>query len=224
MAKSAIAHAARPERVRILLLVDQDDEALPEYLALNLPGVVVIENAERTGCPGLLNILALKHSKADLLMAGADDIVFRTTGWDSAVDLAFEAVPDQLVVVYTNDGRDRDKCEHFIVSRRWVEIVGCFMWPGFEHFSGDGWVEDVAKRVDRLHFLRHVVTEHMHFKFGKAEKDALYASKRTADDKGRSVSDRDMDRMRETEGIRIAAAERLLMEIRRLAPAEGVAA
>lgn len=219
MAKSAIERARHPERVRILLLIDQDDERLPEYLAhAGMPGVIVVENDEKIGCPGLLDKLARRYSTGDLLMAGADDIVFRTDGWDDAVDRAFEAVPDQLVVVYTNDGRDRDKCEHFIVSRRWVEIVGCFMWPGFEHFSGDGWVEDVAKRIGRLHFLRDVTTEHMHFKFGKAVRDELYASKRTADDKGRSVSDRDLERMRETEGIRIAAAERLLMEIRRLAP------
>lgn len=219
MASSAVRMASHPERVRILLLVDKDDEALPEYVALaGMPRVELIENDEKVGCPGLLNKLALQYSKADLLMAGADDIEFRTEGWDVAIGAAFEAVPDQILVAYTNDGRDRDKCEHFVVSRRWVEIVGCFMWPGFEHFSGDGWVEDVGRRVGRLKFVREVVTEHMHFKYGKAPKDALYASKRTADDKGRSVSDRDLLKMAETEGIRIAAAERLLMEIRRLAP------
>jgi hypothetical protein len=206
MAESAIALASHPDRVSILLLVDHDDPELATYQALQLDRVRLIINRERMGCQGLLNTLALHYSNGDLLMAGSDDIVFRTGAWDDAFDAAFEAVPDQLLVAYTNDGRDRDKCEHFVVSRRWVEIVGCFMWPRFEHFSGDGWVEDVARRVDRLKFLREVVTEHMHFKYQKAARDEGYASKRGADAEGRSMSDRDLARMAETEPLRAQAA------------------
>lgn len=215
MAESAIAKAAQPDRVSILLLIDHDDPTLGEYRQLaGMPGVTLIVSERKLGCPGLLNVLATEHSAGDLLFAGSDDILFRTEGWDAAFDRAFDAVPDGILVAYTNDGRDRDKCEHFVVSRRWVELVGFFMWPGFEHFSGDGYVEDIGRRAGRLTFLRDVVTEHMHFKYKKSARDETYAIKRTADAQGRSMSDRDLARMAETEGDRMAAAERLKKAMR----------
>lgn len=209
MAHSAIEKASDPDRVTIWLLVDDDDPALAVYRRQMLKGVRIVVETVRRGCPGHLDELALFHSTGQLLMAGSDDIVFRSRGWDRAFDAAFDACPDQLQVAYTNDGRDRDKCEHFVVSRRWVELVGHFMWPGFEHFCGDAWVEDIGKRVGRLRFLKDVTTEHRHFKYGKAERDPSYAAKRNADGEGRSMSDRDVERMGKTETLRIAAAQRI---------------
>ncbi len=201
MAESALANAAAPVRVVIHLMVDRDDPELPRYAEL-MPHQVVLTVNEHPGrsAPALMNELAL-DSRGDIVFAGSDDILFRTPGWDELLDGAFDQHPDGMLVAYTNDGRDRDKCEHFAVSRRWIQAVGCFMFAGFEHFCADELVERIGREVGRTLYLRELVTEHLHFKYGKAAKDETYAMKRRED-----VSRRDQARLADMgEFIREAA-------------------
>ena len=204
MAKSAITNAAAPARVVVHLVVDRDDPELARY-AEPLPRQVVLTVNEHPGksAPALTNELAME-SRGDIVFAGSDDILFRTPGWDELLDGAFDQHPDGMLVAYTNDGRDRGKCEHFAVSRRWIQAVGCFMFPGFEHFCGDELVERIGREVDRALYLRELVTEHLHFKYGKAPKDETYAMKRRED-----VSQRDQARLAAMGEFILAAARRV---------------
>lgn len=185
MIDSALATAAQPGMIEFLVYVDVDDPCTAEYRALweRYPMVFVIVGPQNS-VPALLDELA-DFARGDLLMAASDDIAFRTNGWDDIARQAFEQYADRILVAYTNDGRDRDKVEHFLVSREWCEAVGCFMYPGFEHFCGDEFVERIGKAVGRTQFLRNLVTEHLHYKYGKADKDETYAAKRRENVSGR---------------------------------------
>jgi len=180
MAESAQLTAYKRDQLHISLGLDEDDETAPEYARLMPHGVTLQVFPKGMTVPALMNVLA-RGSRGDIVMAASDDIVFRTPGWDEKVRHAFKMFPDRMLVAYTNDGRDRDKCEHFFVSRAWMQAVGWFMWPGFSHFCADEMVERVGRKAGRTLFLRDVVTEHMHFKYGKADKDETYASKRRID-------------------------------------------
>lgn len=205
MVASALETADNPKRVHVRLGLDRDDPEFNGYL-LEFPSsrlTVHVNEAPGTSVPALMNWLA-SESSSELLMAASDDIIFRTRGWDAVVERAFAAVPDRLLVAYTNDGRDRDKCEHFFVSSQWVRVVGYFMRSEFRHFSADEWVDDIARRVGRSLYLRDVVTEHMHAKYGKAPNDETYRAKRR-----HAWTDQDrLDYIRFA-GERIAAAERV---------------
>ena len=45
----------------------------------------------------------LDKASADIVMQCADDIVFRTPGWDDQVCAAFAGYPDRIALVYGND-------------------------------------------------------------------------------------------------------------------------
>ncbi len=191
MLKTAMATAHDPNNVSVMLLVDRDDPRLADYVNAQTPRVTLIVQDPRVSCPAALDILA-KQSDADLLIAGSDDIAFRTPGWDRTLAHRFlTAFPDRLGFAFFNDGRDRDKAEHFAVSKEWVKAVGYFMRPEYEHFCADEHVERIARAVNRRLWLAEIELEHLHFKYGKAAKDATYAEKRTEDEAGRSVSQRD---------------------------------
>lgn len=208
MVDEALGLAVRPERLEVLLLIDADDSSLPQYLGGKWPSCVRIHRSERRvpSVPAAQNLLAGQASGLILLNA-TDDVIIRTPGWDAMIEEAFARHPDGLALVYTNCGRD--KVENFAVTKRWVEIAGSFLHPGYEHFSADEHAGEIAKRIGRAIFLPGLITEHMHFKHGKAARDDTYAAKRTIDKSGRSVSDRDQARFRSFAGERDAAVARL---------------
>lgn len=176
-AESAMALAEVPERVNIILVLDNNEVQLGPYwnIAESLPGVLLQRCPDKKSVPGLMDWGA-KRAPCDLIMAGSDDIVCRTQGWDTALDDAMW--PDGLGCVYFNNGDGRDRVEHFAVGKAWVDTVGYFMRPEFKHFCADQWVGDMAKAVGRAKWLSGVMFEHMHYKYGKAKLDASYKEKR----------------------------------------------
>ncbi len=130
----------------------------------------------RMSAPDHLNGMASTIANGDLLFALGDDCIFRTPDWDVAVNALWDTTPDNILIAYCNDGRNRQKCEHFIMHTDWLEQTGNKICPSiFRHFCIDSWVEDIAIRIGRLRCLSQVVVEHMHFKYGKSERDNTYA-------------------------------------------------
>lgn len=166
-----------PERVNVLLVLDKDEAEFAEYasIASDICGVMILKCPHKLSVPGLMDWGA-KRAPCDLIVAGSDDIVCRTKGWDEALDEAMWL--DGLGCVYFNNGDGRDRVEHFAVGKPWVETLGYFMRPEFRHFCADQWVGDIAKAVNRAKWLGSVTFEHMHAKYGKAKWDATYKEKR----------------------------------------------
>jgi len=173
-----MANAAVPERVNIILVVDRDERALYGSVAEDVAGVMMLRCPDKLSVPGLMDWGA-KRAPCEIIMAGSDDIVCRSVGWDEALDEAMW--PDGLGCVYFNNGDGRDRVEHFAVGKPWVDTVGYFMRPEFKHFCADQWVGDMAKAVDRAKWLPDVMFEHMHAKYGKAKLDDTYKEKRVED-------------------------------------------
>lgn len=207
MVDEALRLATHPKRLEVLLLVDEDDPQLAGYL--NMPACVrrLVSPKRIASVPAAQNWLASQAS-GELLLIATDDVIIRTPGWDVVLEEAFARWPDGLGLVYTNCGRD--KVENFAVTSRWVRVAGSFLHPDYEHFSADEHAGELAKRIGRALFLPKLVTEHMHFKHGKAARDDTYAAKRTKDARGRSVSDRDQERFRALAADRDAAVARLV--------------
>jgi hypothetical protein len=208
MTEGALALAADRKSVEILVHLDADAGELSEYQDWCLSKEIVWTVGPRASVPSLMNSLA-GMARGHILMAASDDIAFRTRHWDKKVKAAFEDRPDGFLVAYTNDGRGRQKCEHFFTTRRWMETVGYFMPDGLEHFAGDAWVEDIARRVGRLLYLPEVITEHRHFKYGKADFDATYQRTRVPDASGVPMAQRDTLVMTARTKEREMAAEKI---------------
>ena len=116
-----------------------------------------------------------------ILFFGADDIVFRTQGWDSILIEAVKEVSDGVGLFYGNDlvttQHAPDFATHPILTREWVNVVGYVSPPYFACDYADTWLNDIADRCGRK-FALPFINEHLHHTVGKASYDSTYAENR----------------------------------------------
>lgn len=191
LALSVLKTASKPKRVEILFYVDEDDETqedykstfsshYPELSQLKRYAIVI---GDPIGISRAWNELA-RLCKGDLLIMAADDQIYNDAGWDDRLDQEVEKYPDEIFCMWFNDGHLGDKlCTFPIVSRKWCTTLGYFVTGFFECFCDDVWIMDIAKRVGRLHYIPDVLTEHLNWRYGKAEIDATY-ERRQVDTQG----------------------------------------
>lgn len=113
------------------------------------------------------------NARGDILMMGADDIVFRTPNWDRIVRNAFPS--DGIALVHGDDLGDRGRsyATHGFVRQEWVRAAGEFVPPIFVSDFADRWLNDIANMIDRRIYVP-VIIEHLHPGFGKAALDDTY--------------------------------------------------
>jgi hypothetical protein len=113
-----------------------------------------------------------RQAKGEIFMHCGDDLVFKTAGWDTIVREAFTASPDKILLVHGDDVSPNTDllATHGFLHRRWVEAVGYFLPPLFSCDWNDVWLTEVADMLGRRMKVP-IVTEHMHYSFGKAAVD-----------------------------------------------------
>lgn len=115
------------------------------------------------------------RASGEIAMMGADDIAFRTPGWDTTVLAEFTKYPDRIVLVHGQDGiQGPDLGTHSFLHRRWVETVGYFTAPYFSRDFADTWINDLAIRIGRRVYLPEMYIEHLHPVVGKAPWDETH--------------------------------------------------
>jgi hypothetical protein len=172
LAASAWEHAADPDSVELVFYEDEDAPgSVPDSLAA-FDGVRVVRGP-RIVLSDMWNRCAAAAA-ADILMQCGDDIVFATPGWDKLVTGAIESYPDRIVLAYGRDGtpiHGDDFGSHGFVHRRWTDTLGYFTPPYFSSDYGDTWLNDLAARIGRKHFIPGLLTDHLHPAAGRAEWD-----------------------------------------------------
>ncbi len=173
---SALATAAKmPEFV---FYTDDDAPGSVPQDVRDLPGVIVV-TGERIVMSDMWNRCAEKAT-GDILMLAADDIAFRTRGWDDQVRDAFTALPDGIGFVHGADGtgiHPEGFGTHGFVTRAWTDAAGHFTPPYFSCDYADTWLNDLADRVGR-NIAIPILTEHLHPAAGKAAWDESHAERR----------------------------------------------
>ena len=167
MVKSALTTAVDPESILIVARVDTDD-----------PSPYENEHAEiRRGPRRSLGTAFDQASEGpgEIVMMCADDIRFRTEGWDKQVREAFEVWDDRIGLVYGRDGiHDQALATHGFVSRTWIDTVGCFVPSQLVGDFPDMWLTELASKAKRIQYLPEVYTEHLHPIAQKASMDDTY--------------------------------------------------
>lgn len=167
--ESAFETADDPDRVEVWCYRDDDDSA---YDGLDLP--VRWVTGPRVTLSRTWNVLDAAAG-GDIVCHCGDDLIFRTDGWDTAVQSAFEQYGDRIAFVYGRDGaQDANLGTHGFVSRQWIDAVGYFCPPLFSHDYNDTWLNEVSEVLGRRVFLPDVLMEHMHWIWGKSEHDQTY--------------------------------------------------
>jgi hypothetical protein len=167
MIESARRTASNP--VEIICYISDDDDS---YVHTGLDAYIV--RGPRLIFSDLWNAL-LTYATGDIYMQCADDVIFRTPGWDVAIEKAFEEFPDRIMLAFADDGGPNGKTFASLpfVSREWVDAVGYFTGPGFVADFSDAWPYEVAVMIGRARYV-DVLIEHAHHLWGKAPMDRTY--------------------------------------------------
>ena len=176
MVRSARATASKPQDLAIIARVDKDDPTRRGYFTERGFGVT---QGKRLSLPRVWNEMAKTH-RFDIFMMCADDIRFRTTGWDEEVRAAFEQWPDRIGHVYGDDGFQGERlATHSFVSKEWIEAVGYYLPEVLLGDYVDTFLHILAVNLGRSQYVPHVLTEHLHPFAGKAAMDDTYAYRHT---------------------------------------------
>lgn len=178
MVRSARHTASQNDKLAIVGRIDRDDPKRREYTSS--VGYQIIQG-KRVRLPQAWNEIAERH-RYDILMMCADDLVFRTTGWDDEVRAVFEHWPDRIGMVYADDGYQGAKMStHSFVSKEWVNAVGYYLPDSLHGDFVDNFLASLAKSIDRAIYLPRVFIEHHHPFARKAEMDDTYAYRLTGE-------------------------------------------
>ena len=155
--------AKRPERLEIILVVDDD-------ATCDTTGFPRLKIWQTIGPPGRtmgeLNRAGYAASHGQLVMLLNDDVVVRTHGWDRTVLACFKRFPDPVALVHVNDTLIRDYlCTFPILSRAYCELIGGICPAEYERYRIDDHIEDIFNilaflGVRRTVYLPDVIFEH----------------------------------------------------------------
>jgi len=182
----------------LVIVFEWTDPYLDEYEQLILSHPLqqyiiphIKHNTTNSHFPVKGNDALYNGSVGDFLIGVSDNIEFKTMHWNLQVVDKLKVYPDELVVMYFNNGFSREKAEFLGMTRKWMELQGFFVPTQFEHFSCDEYVEWIAHQCGRLVWMKDIVFYHWHPKFGQVPRDDTWASSRELDKNGENMSMRD---------------------------------
>lgn len=101
-----------------------------------------------------------QFTDTNLFMLAADDMIFATPGWDTALIDHYEGLKEKCHVYHLQDSRDIDGTPHPIVSREYIAALGYFLPPIFLHWYVDSWTRDIAKSNGVFTYMRDYQLRH----------------------------------------------------------------
>lgn len=170
--------AAHPERVEVVLVIDDDDRAsCVSHPRLNVKYAV--------GAPGrtmgALNNAGFASSTGNWVMLLNDDVILRTPGWDAIAPKCAAQYPDQFVLLHVNDTLIRHHfCVFPLVSRAFYQLCGEVCPTAYRRYRIDDHIEDVFNLLALLGERRSVYLPDVIFEHDNAvqhpEAGAVYES------------------------------------------------
>lgn len=164
--------------VEVLLYIDDDDSQTITFIENNkdkftIPVKYIIGPRVSLGeaCNRLYKICS-----GDLIMGGADDIVFKTKDWDVFLHNKFKNIKDKICLFSLNDlYQDPSKlATHPVISKEALDVFGHYLPPEIDCNYGDEWLTYIFKEIDRFYPEPGIVVEHMHWIVGKGDRDSTY--------------------------------------------------
>lgn len=160
---SVAGTAAHPERVEVVLVIDDDDRAS----CLSHPRLNVTHTLGAPGrTMGALNNAGFAASTGDWVMLLNDDVIVRTPNWDAIARKCAATFPDSFVLLHVNDTLVRQHlCVFPLVSRAFYELCGEVCPVAYRRYRIDDHIEDVFNLLAvcgerRSMYLPDIVFEH----------------------------------------------------------------
>jgi glycosyl transferase/beta-hydroxylase protein BlmF len=188
--ESVCRTAVCPQRVELLFYVDADDPSLAEYQRLFAEPARRVSRLKRceliVGEPITVsrswNVLA-RAAQGDVLTLANDDLVFVDYGWDERAAAELLQYPDGIVCMFFDAGQYLTGGDFPMVPRRWFEVLGYFTPEIFEFWQNELWMMDIAERAGRLHPVKGILVDHLHYFQYLSPFDETYRRHRLTRDK-----------------------------------------
>ncbi|KKL73865.1 hypothetical protein LCGC14_2070630 [marine sediment metagenome] len=172
--------ASEPKNITACFWADRDDpdtgkaaQAAKEELEESFREIIVL-NGDRQGIADVYNEMS-SWVNGDLIGYLADDVEFRTDGWDEKVCEAFGEFPDRIVLVHLFDParpKDEQFPDHGFISR-WAKMCLKYVFPVFPPHPDvvnavgisftDIWLSPLYDLLDRRKHLPDVILKHRHW-------------------------------------------------------------
>lgn len=203
--ESVCSTSNHPERIEILFYVDEDDLSFP--LLGEYPCKIRYFQGPRVWISNAQNFLYM-NSSGCILMTAADDMVFRSPGWDTQVIDFFDELPDKIALVFGNDlgTHAGNIATHGFFHKKWVDTLGTWVQPG-RGSLWDLWTTENAKVLGRLQYMPEIVIEHVHYRQSSSQVifDNTYKSVRTSNSSFRpEITYKKLERERRIDRILLA--------------------
>src|SRR5262249_32378275 len=151
--------------LEVVLVVDADDPASLQVSSRGLCTMHVVVPPGRS--MGSLNTAGYEAAAGELLMLLNDDVVVRTSGWDTCVQSCFAAFPDGILLVHVNDRFFQKALGPFpFVWGKFCDLVGGICPGGYRRYRIDDHIEDIFNLLGvlgerRSLYLEDVIFEHL---------------------------------------------------------------
>lgn len=175
MINSCLSKADFPEQIRFVSFIDYGDiKSIPS----DMIDKIEIIQGNKMWLSLMYNTLAAIH-QAEIYMYAADDIVFKTSGWDTEVRESFKLLPEGFGLVFANDlsTYQGQIATHGFVKKIWIDTFGYLLPPYFVDTHTDLWITNLARNLGVVRYLPNVKIEHAHYRQGKAKMDETYVAR-----------------------------------------------
>lgn len=164
----------------LIVALDEDDPALPAYLALDGWNGTWASNVvgPRRRLGPTLNWLAENFPGYDIIGFMGDDHRPRTPRWDEMIVSVLKQMGTGIV--YGDDLLQHERLPTAVfMTADIAKTLGWMCAPGLIHmYLDDSW-KAIGEGMGRLSYLPNIVIEHVHPEAGKAPTDAGYAEANT---------------------------------------------
>lgn len=171
MVNSCLDTASDPDHIKIVLRLDMDNfedhEGYKKLIRVGIDKVLIGPSK----CLSLLwnDLYKLLGESTQLNMHSADDLIFRTQGWDAVAREEAKKFPKGIGMVYFDDAIQHEGLStHGFYSRGWSEALGFFMPPYYTANFNDTHNMWLGKNLQqRGHsncciYRGDILLEHMH--------------------------------------------------------------
>jgi glycosyltransferase involved in cell wall biosynthesis len=159
--------AKNPQDIEHIFGIDDDDT--DSLTNINTQRVIVERGK---GCVAAWNACA-KASTGEILIQLSDDWE-PVEGWDEIIIKEFYSVEGECVLAISDGARTDDLLCMAILNRKRYEKQGYMFHPDFFSVYSDNYFTWAARKDDVIKDAKHIVFEHKHPVFNKAEWDKTY--------------------------------------------------
>jgi hypothetical protein len=161
LCRAMIESARRTSDADLLLYVDRDDQHLARYGGYD-PKHVKLVVGDPIGRGRAVNALCETYPNYRAYLMVSDDITFDRKGWDKEALAALDGFKDEIGLVHLESEVEQTYANWAMVSRKWIETLGWFNYPGCNWFCQDTIVQVLAQAIGRITLIEpQVLTHHV---------------------------------------------------------------